>query len=207
MADRPLELKAPRLTEIFRLDRWIGSRGFLLPIAARGLYREMLSQAWRRGGWLPANHEAIRRACGVSDEEWAEAWPLVRKFWRRNGSRITNETQTIIFRIAKDRAESFARRAIHGSAQRWNKNGDHDASSIAQASSQALLKDMLKQCDPQSPILNPHIKKKIPPVVPPGGRRRKTKTGPTCPHDPRCRSFTACRDRTLADGRQAKAKP
>jgi len=48
---------------------------------------------------------------------------------------------------------------------------------------------------------------KEPPVVPlVGGRRRKKAlTWPerTCPHEPRCTSFKACRDRKLADGKAA----
>ena len=65
------------LAEWFWTDRWIGSSGFLLPMEPRGLYREMLTQSWRRGGTLPNNPEAIRRATGCTVEEWDRAWPTV----------------------------------------------------------------------------------------------------------------------------------
>jgi len=52
---------------------------------ARGVYREMLTQAWRRGARLPNDHEAIRRAIGATVGEWRRSWPLVKKFWRVDG--------------------------------------------------------------------------------------------------------------------------
>lgn len=85
------------LAEWFWTDRWIGSSAFLLPIAARGLYREMLTQAWRRGGRLPNDHEAIRRACGVTEAEWASEWPRVEQFWEVQGPWLVNETQLEIY--------------------------------------------------------------------------------------------------------------
>jgi len=48
----------------------------------------------------------------------------------------------------------------------------------------------------------------LPPLQ--GGRVRKRRHdipahGRSCPHDPRCASFTACRDKTIAEGRKARA--
>jgi hypothetical protein len=70
------------LAEWFWTDRWMGSSAFLLPLEPRGLYREMLTQAWRGGARLPLDHEAIRRAIGATAEEWARAWPFVSTYWR-----------------------------------------------------------------------------------------------------------------------------
>src|SRR3954467_10029089 len=63
------------LGEWFWTDRWMGSSAFLLPMEPRGVYREMLTQAWRRGARLPNDHETIRRAIGCTDSEWKRCWP------------------------------------------------------------------------------------------------------------------------------------
>ena len=88
------------LAEWFWTDRWMGSSAFLLPLEARGLYREMLTQAWRRGAELPADEAAIKRACGVTDDEWDRSWPLVQRYFKQNEAKgvIYNETQVEIYR-------------------------------------------------------------------------------------------------------------
>jgi uncharacterized protein YdaU (DUF1376 family) len=105
--------KATQLAEWFWTDRWMGSSGFLLPLEARGLYREMLTQAWRRGARLPNNHEAIRRAVGATEAEWARCWPLVSAYWREDSGDLVNDTQLEVYektrRLSAARAESGAR--------------------------------------------------------------------------------------------------
>jgi len=100
--------------EWFWVDRWSGSRGFLLPLEARGLYREMLTQAWRRGGRLPADHEAIRRAVGATPVEWKRSWPRVEKFWRIDGEYLINDTQVQVYADAQARVERASRRGSSG---------------------------------------------------------------------------------------------
>ena len=100
--------------ELFWVDRWQGSRGFLLPMEARGVYREMLSQAWIRGGRLPTDHEAIRRVIGATETEWARAWPLVEPFWRVDGDALVNDTQRMIYASAKQRLEQATMRGRTG---------------------------------------------------------------------------------------------
>lgn len=109
------------LAEWFWTDRWMGSSAFLLPLEARGLYREMLTQAWRRGAKLPNDHAAIQRAAGVSLEEWQRCWPLVAPFWRVEGQSLVNDTQLEIYEetIARYEKESAAGRTA--SAARWGK--------------------------------------------------------------------------------------
>lgn len=85
------------LGEWFWTDRWIGSSAFLLPLEPRGLYREMLTQAWRRGGKLPNNHDAIKRAVGATDEEWDRSWPLIERYWRVRKGFLLNPTQAEIY--------------------------------------------------------------------------------------------------------------
>lgn len=97
------------LAEWFWTDRWMGSSGFGLPLEARGLYREMLTQAWHRGARLPKDESTIRRFCGVEREEWDRAWPAVKKFWREDGDSLVNDTQLEVYAEAsarRDRAQA-----------------------------------------------------------------------------------------------------
>lgn len=102
------------LAEWFWTDRWIGSSAFLLPMEARGVYREMLTQAWRRGAKLPNDHEAIRRAIGATVGEWRRAWPAVKKFWRVDGDALVNDTQLEVYADAQGRAERASKRGLRG---------------------------------------------------------------------------------------------
>jgi uncharacterized protein YdaU (DUF1376 family) len=103
---------AKLLAEWFWTDRWNGSSGFLLPMEARGVYREMLTQSWRRGARLPNDHEAIRRAIGATPAEWRRAWPKVAGFWRVDGTDLVNDTQLAIYQDAEMRS---TRASEHGS--------------------------------------------------------------------------------------------
>lgn len=85
---------------------------------ARGVYREMLTQAWRRGAQLPNDHEAIRRATGATVGEWRRAWPLVKKFWRVDGDSLVNDTQREVYADAQGRAERAVSRARAGAQAR-----------------------------------------------------------------------------------------
>lgn len=85
------------LAEWFWTDRWTGSSAFLLPQEARGVYREMLTQAWRRGARLPNDHDAIQRATGTTPEEWARSWPLIERYWRVKKESLVNPTQVRIY--------------------------------------------------------------------------------------------------------------
>jgi len=106
------------LAEWFWTDRWNGSTGFLLPMEARGVYREMLTQSWRRGARLPNDHEAIRRAIGATVGEWRRSWPLVKKFWRVDGDDLVNDTQVEVYDDAKGRSERAIQRARAGAQAR-----------------------------------------------------------------------------------------
>lgn len=106
------------LAEWFWTDRWMGSSAFLLPLEARGLYREMLTQAWRRGAALPNDHEAIRRAIGATEQEWERNWPKVERFWRVEKDTLVNDTQVSVYLDAQARAERASKRGLKGARAR-----------------------------------------------------------------------------------------
>jgi uncharacterized protein YdaU (DUF1376 family) len=111
---------------------------------ARGLYREMLTQAWRRGARLPNNPEAIRRATGTTIAEWRRSWPKVKPFWHVLGAFLVNDTQRAVYADCVARQASATARAQAAAGARW------DARADAQASAQAKL----EQCPPSpSPSL------------------------------------------------------
>jgi uncharacterized protein YdaU (DUF1376 family) len=116
----PVKLTA----EWFWTDRWTGSSAFLLPLEVRGLYREMLTQSWRRGAQLPANPETIKRAIAATDAEWARAWPAIATYWRlSDGGVLVNDTQIEIYQEAQARAEKASKQATKAAGSRWGGNG------------------------------------------------------------------------------------
>ncbi len=114
------------LAEWFWTDRWTGSSAFLLPMEARGLYREMLTQAWRRGARLPNDHETIRRAIGATEKEWTKNWPMVKRFWRADGEDLVNDTQVAVYAEAKQRSDRASARGRAG-AQAKHKQESRNA--------------------------------------------------------------------------------
>lgn len=126
------------LAEWFWTDRWTGSSGFLLPMEARGVYREMLTQAWHRGARLPNDHEQIQRAIAATDAEWERAWPKVKRYWRKEGEYLVNDTQVEIYREAMNmrRVRAEAGRA-GGLRAQANRQANHQAK--PEANDQATL--------------------------------------------------------------------
>ena len=105
--------------EWFWTDRWTNSRGHTMPMEARGLYREMLTQAWMRGAKLPNDYEQIQLVCACNPKVWRRCWPLVQPFWMVDGDWLVNATQVDVYKEAKDaqaRAQARAQagaRAMH----------------------------------------------------------------------------------------------
>jgi len=191
-----VDMGAKLLAEWFWTDRWIGSSGFLLPMEARGVYREMLTQAWRRGARLPNNHEAIRRAIGATAAEWRRTWPLLAGFWRVDGTDLVNDTQRAIYLDAQTRS---ARASAHSSRAARAKHAQ------CPGTARALLEQQ-----PPSPSPSPFA----PPYAPPGGRltkrdlreaaRVRARAFGRCPHAPPCAVYDDC-VRLIAASRKAAA--
>jgi uncharacterized protein YdaU (DUF1376 family) len=131
------------LAEWFWTDRWMGSSGFLLPMEARGIYREMLTQAWRREARLPNDHEAIRRAIGATAQEWKRSWPAVQRYWRVDGDTLVNDTQLQVYAEAQ------------GVAQRASERGLKGAQARAQARAQAKPEDKPPNSELRTPDEKP----------------------------------------------------
>lgn len=146
LSERPSKL----LAEWFWTDRWIGSSAFLLPLEPRGLYREMLTQAWRRGGKLPNDEEAIKRAVGCTAAEWRRCWPKVRGYWRVDGDSLINDTQAEVI--------ADAIRAHERAVERGRKGGKASARSRAQVQEQVepqVQEQVELKHKPPSPSLSP----------------------------------------------------
>lgn len=139
------------LAEWFWTDRWMGSSGFLLPMEPRGVYREMLTQAWRRGARLPNDHAAILRAIGSTAQEWKRSWPVVAKYWKVEGAYLVNETQQLVYAEALASAEKASARGQAGAKARHKKR-----SRIAQAEDEHVLEECPPSPSP-SPIGSPPI--------------------------------------------------
>jgi uncharacterized protein YdaU (DUF1376 family) len=109
------------LAEWFWGDRWFRSSAMLLPIEARGVYREMLTAAWMQGARLPNDPAAIQRFIRCTPEEWARCWPLVARFWRIEEGWLVNDTQQEIYGISNARRERFVERSKKANSARWGK--------------------------------------------------------------------------------------
>jgi uncharacterized protein YdaU (DUF1376 family) len=158
--------------EQFWVDRHMASELWMLPIAERGLHREMLSQAWLRGAQLPSDPEEIRRAIACSLVEWQRYWPRVSKHWVRRGRTLVNLVQRETYAKVLAAVQVAADRAKKGAAARWKSKkpkpptkgkatkkrrpakapAQGHAQAHAQASAQAqgsgpMLKHVLEQCD------------------------------------------------------------
>lgn len=119
------------LAEWFWCDRYDGSSAALMNMECQGVYRTMLTQAWRRGAKLPNEHEAIRRAIRCTPAEWRRAWPTVSRYWREadDGASLVNDTQLEVYAEAKAAQEAASRRGKKGAQAR--------AQARAQAATQA----------------------------------------------------------------------
>lgn len=148
---------AKLLAEWFWTDRWMGSSGFLLPMEARGIYREMLTQAWRRGARLPNDHEAIRRAIGATPQEWRRSWPKVERFWRVDGDSLVNDTQMEVYAEAEGMSQRATTRASTAASKRWKQSTSNAQASPEHNPSTAQAEH--KQCPPISDLRSPSPKR------------------------------------------------
>ena len=167
------------LAEWFWTDRWDGSSAALLPLEARGLYREMLTQAWRRGARLPSNVEAIKRAVRCTDEEWARCWPLVKPYWVERDGWLTNETQVEVWEETRKQMEARSSRGAAAARKRWQCSSNARAlpeHMLGQSLGNALRspdldlspdqsQDQKIPSESPSPSVTPPVKRKTDPLI------------------------------------------
>jgi uncharacterized protein YdaU (DUF1376 family) len=136
------------LAEWFWVDRWDGSSAALLPMEAQGVYRAMLSQAWRRGARLPKDLNQVQRAIRCTSEEWVRSWPLIHQYWREDGDALVNDTQLEVYADAMGRKLKRSKKAKDAADARWN------ASSTPRSNARTNAPEMPDVCPP-SPSPSP----------------------------------------------------
>jgi uncharacterized protein YdaU (DUF1376 family) len=158
------------LAEWFWVDRWTGSSAFQLPLEARGLYREMLSQAWRRDARLPNDHEAIQRLVGATLKEWRRCWPAIERYWRIDGDSLVNDTQLEIYQRAKHLETVRSEAGMAGNRKRW---GDRKpiAKDIANGIAKPVANEVANTIAKASPLsLSPENASHSPSPLPPSSQ-------------------------------------
>lgn len=158
------------LAEWFWVDRWTGSSAFALPLEARGLYREMLTQAWRRSATLPNDHEKIRRLTGCTMPEWKRAWPQIEHYWRVDGEHLVNDTQADIYREAMAIKSIRSEAGQAGNKKRWG-DGKTIANGIANGIAKPIANDVANGIAKASPLsLTPEVSSKPLSPLPPSSQ-------------------------------------
>lgn len=163
------------------IDRWRKSTAFTdMTLEQQGAYRNLLDEAWLRGGALPVTDRSLARASGDPAR-----WRVVRKavlsrFTLARDGCYHNETLDGILKESRRRAEKQRAYRARLTTRRVTGNGHGNKGG--------------------SPSLSIN-----PPIVPPRGtatrRRRRPDVagGSTCQHAPRCRTTSACIARTLKE--------
>jgi len=123
--------------EWFWVDRWTSSTGGMLPMEARGLYRELLSQAWIRGGKLPFDSEELCLIARCRQSEWKRCWPLVEPHWVVEDGSMWNETQLKIIQKGNE-IRAFRSKAGSKGGSKTQANRRAKAKANAQAKSKPL---------------------------------------------------------------------
>lgn len=109
------------LAEWFWIERWEGSRAAMLPMEAQGIYRAMLSHAWRRGASLPIDPEEIQLLIRCRLKEWKRSWPSVKPYWKEENGMLVNATQQEVYSEALAKKERAQARAQAGAQARHKK--------------------------------------------------------------------------------------
>jgi len=164
------------------IDRWRKSTAYTdMTLEQQGAYRNLLDEAWLRGGALPRDPRILAKASGDS-----RRWPhlknvLLKRFFIGRDKCFHHETLDEIIRES-------ARRAEKQRMYRARQNGKS-------------LPHPLPRELPLSPSPSPSLSNNpYSPLKSGRGRRRRTAETPggtTCPHSPRCRTTDACIARTL----------
>lgn len=159
------------------IDRWRKSTAYRdMNSAQQGAYRNLLDEAWLRGGVLPDDPKLWRKVCG-NPRNWSRICAAVMTHFERRNDGLHNATlDAVLSQVSRRNARQKAYRA-RNAGHNANHNGGHNGD--------VPLK----------------LKATNPPVVPlspsPKPRRRDVPGGSTCSHTPRCHSTAECVERSI----------
>jgi uncharacterized protein YdaU (DUF1376 family) len=82
-----------RLTGLFwHIDRWRKSTAYTdMTLEQQGAYRNLLDEAWLRGGTLPSDERILAKACGDASRWKAVRAVVLARFYKREDG-LHNET-------------------------------------------------------------------------------------------------------------------
>lgn len=170
-----------------------------MSLQERGAYITLICLCWQEGS-LPVERSRLANMVGLEPRVFSRIWTHIAPCFRERGGRLVHP------RLEKEREKQaeYRRRQSDkgklGATARWPDDGRGHAPAIAQALAQAIPEHSSPISDLQTAVT------KNPPTPFQGGRRRRRRdgvSGNVCAHEPRCASFTACRDRILHEARTA----
>jgi uncharacterized protein YdaU (DUF1376 family) len=87
------------------IDRWRKSTAFTeMTLEQQGAYRNLLDEAWLRGGPLPNDERVLAKASGDA-KRWPRVREVVMKRFRLTEDGWRNETLDQVFLVTNNRAE------------------------------------------------------------------------------------------------------
>lgn len=101
------------------IDRWRKSTAYTdLTLEEQGAYRNLLDEAWLRGGPLPTSEEVLAKACG-DPRRWRKVRPQVMTRFRLTADGWRNETlDRILQEATRSAVKQRAYRARQGEQRR-----------------------------------------------------------------------------------------
>ena len=111
-----------RLMGLFwHIDRWRKSTAYTdMTLEQQGAYRNLLDEAWLRGGTLPSDERILAKACGDATR-WKALRAVVLARFRKVGNGWHNDTLDDVLALSVKRAEK--QQAYRERHKRANGNG------------------------------------------------------------------------------------
>lgn len=147
----------------------VGTQSF--SVAERGIYITMLCYQWERGGYLPVEHEKLARLCGVSLDEFENAWAVVSEKFDHDDAGYFNPrglaTLEDAVNLMERRSEAGKRgaAALHRGKRMANAQQTH-AKAITRASDSSSPSQSVDECSdsstPSPPVVLPSPEPDLP---------------------------------------------
>jgi len=109
------------------IDRWRQSQAFMdLTIEEQGAYRNLLDEAWLRGGGIPNDPALLAKASG-DPIRWKFIRKNVLRYFENDRGTLRNRTLTTVRRESQMRAERQRNyREKHNAHHNGHHNADHN---------------------------------------------------------------------------------